>query len=436
MHGRRRGFTMVEMLGALAVLGALMAVAIPLGQAQLHQSRVSSADTTLRSLEREAAQLAPGQAPAAGASAAVAVPPAGMPDGAAVAALDANGTLPARLIWLDSARNVCRLLLLPTGGQGLLVDCYPDGEDAGDPVASLYDDGGALADDVLADGRWIVEQLGVPGAPSATFDEAAGTATLTWAAGAGVAESFRVWRRVASGEDVTGPWEPVATVPAGRWTSPRLDAGQTVQFAVSAVNAAAQTERSDPVTIAADTVVPAAPSAASARADGDVVTVSWSLASGDDRPLEVWRTNVDCTAPTEATCTRVQVASLDGGTRQVVDGTGDTPVPAGRWRYWVLAGDQPASHPATSTVVAVGGARPAAPTGLTHEGLQLRWDAAADADGLLVLRDGGELPDGASHLAGDDTTFAVADHDHDGATWTVVAVRDGRWSPPAGPVQR
>lgn len=408
------GMTMVELVAVVAVLGILTAIGIVTGTTVRQRTAEATADTSLRSLEREAAQIAADRPAAAGIIRAMTNLDA-PPDGATVAYQPPdNGGLPARVVWVDTSRRVCRMLLLTaTSDPGLTVTCNPD-----DPSA-IHD----LDDDVdLTDPAvWALRDL-TGEAPTLTVDGQ----TLT-AGGITVADvTFRLWDAPTS----DGPWAPVRVSADGTFTVPRPPPGQTRYYTVTVFDHLSESGRSDavPVThVAPDGGVVEAPTAVRVRVDGSYLTVTWTptVAAG----WAILTGPDDCDDPFDCAAT---VATVPAGTsRTTLDHPGGT-------RLWVVGvnqdGDAVAGAVSRPTVVPA--AAPQPPRNLRHTGTHLRWEWNQPDDGpdpawYLIYRNDIRQ----AQVPGTDRSYEL-DGDPSGR-WTIIAESaDGTRSDPAGPVSR
>lgn len=411
----QRGFTLIEFVAVLAIIGALSAIAIGTGMAQRQSTDAALANAALRDLERDATQLAGGRSAAAGATRAVATPPPDLPAGATVAALEPDGTLPWRLIWLDVARDQCQLLLLADRGTGTTVTCNPENgrPDPADVAEAVGADTGTVD---LAQHGFTLEPLTLElDGLQVEADGDTGRATVQIGARDGV--TYRIWQ--SPSED--GPWRPVGTT-ADVWTSPRLPAGEQVHLAVSAFNDIQETERAVVDGVAEQLQVPAGPvTGLSAQVDSGHVALSWTVPSGNSDLIGVWRTRQG-----EELAGHPTTTALPSAASWV-----DLDVPAGEHLYTVGYITDSGVRAGQTVPVTVGDGRLSPPENLRVVGGELRWAPPAGAPSEVqygVLRNGVR-----ADTVTDGTSFALEGQT---GSWTVVAELDGgaRRSAPAGPI--
>lgn len=432
-----RGFSLVELAAAVLVAAIIAAIGVTTYSTFIFRTERRSADTTLRSVEDSAVELAANGSPADFLDDALSDPPEDLPGDVELYAVAGDGTGAApgmwnRLVYADSERLLCRtLIVLDDGSQGPIWDADCDDPDRAPVVPS------EVLTPPPAPAVGLSEPTGLSAVPSATERRI----DLSWSAPAGAPAgvSYRVWTRP---ETSTGPWSVVGVSGSTDYTVQGADPGVTSQYAVSAFTTLRESDRSASVLGTSNDTAPSPPSGLTLTASAASVRVSWTPSpSGDVTHTVVRRGNGTCS--NQASCPGlVDVAPVDHPGSSYTD---TSVSPGSTYTYWAVAVDQGdlegSSTPATVTAEANNAV--ARPVGLawTQEGngVRLTWKepgSAAPGDTYRVFRDGsviatvsGTGPDQArTHLDPGPLTQGRT------YAYSVVTVRGSTTSSPAGPV--
>jgi prepilin-type N-terminal cleavage/methylation domain-containing protein len=441
----RRGFTLVELAGAILVGAIIASIAVTGFRVFVDRTEERSIDVTLRSVEDTAIGLAATGSPADHLDVAIAEAPADLPGTVDLYALDGDsGPDPAtmwnRLVYVDNERFVCRtLIVLDDGAQGPIFDADCDDPDR-EPIIPA-----GVASPPPAPATGLVP----PGQPSGLVTD--DQVELTWGDPGNTGQlSYRVWYRDAGSSDL---WNVSGVAGTNQYVHTGLPvdvSGPGVEFAVSAFTAARESDRSAP-SVAYTGTPPALlpPSGLQLLASPASIEARWTPSTGAGVTHSVlWRGDGTCTPSTCVPATVIEVARIGqpGGSHT------DTGVkPGDTYTYWLTAvGPDPVdpgagerssitSSPVSATADATGG--PGRPTGLAwaqegNDQARLTWDEPGDVqtgDTYRIVRDGTQV---ATVPSGTTTWVDPGPLGHNTPyRYTVQTVRGAETSGVAGPVE-